>query len=234
MQEPASHRSLAQTLARLPRPILGMVDALAKAGYEAYLVGGCVRDLALGVPVRDFDIATSAPPQAVLERFPRAVPIGLRHGTVMIPTQAGPVDVTRFRAGPSIENDLAHRDFTMNALAADPRSGRLLDPHEGLADLAAGRLCAVGSPEARFAEDPLRALRGVRLAVVHSLDIDAACESAMRGAREALRQVPRERVRHELEQITQPIPRRCRLNRGELGLRQPLEVASHGRTRCRH
>jgi tRNA nucleotidyltransferase/poly(A) polymerase len=201
MQEPASHPSLAQTLAGLPSPVLEIVDALGAAGYEAYLVGGCVRDLALGVPVRDFDIASSAPPLAVLERFPRAVPIGLRHGTVMIPTPAGPVDVTRFRAGLRIEDDLAHRDFTMNALAADPRSGQLLDPHGGLADLAAGRLRAVGSAQARFAEDPLRALRGVRLAVAHSLDIDAECESAMGGTREALRRVPRERVRHELERI---------------------------------
>ena len=201
MQEPAPHPTLAPTLAGLPSPVLEIVDALVASGYEAYLVGGCVRDLVLGVPVRDFDIASSAPPQAVLERFPRAVPIGLRHGTVMIPTAAGPVDVTRFRAGPRIEDDLAHRDFTLNALAADPRSGRLLDPYEGLADLAAGRLRAVGSAEARFAEDPLRALRGVRLAVAHSFEIDAECESAMRGTREALRRVPRERVRRELEQI---------------------------------
>ncbi|NNL67506.1 MAG: CCA tRNA nucleotidyltransferase, partial [Myxococcales bacterium] len=160
-------------VACVPAAVRRILAALAAAGHPSVLVGGCVRDLLQGRPVHDFDVATPAPPEVVLERFARAVPIGLRHGTVMIPTEAGPVDVTTFRAAPgaapassadeALSRDLGLRDFTVNALAFRLDPPELIDRHGGLSDLAADRLRAVGSAEARLAEDPLRALRAARL-----------------------------------------------------------------------
>jgi len=92
--------------ARVPRGVRAVLEALWAAGEQAHLVGGCVRDLLLGAAVRDFDVATSGRPEPVLALFPRAVPIGLRHGTVMVPTPDGPVDVTSWRAGERIEHEM--------------------------------------------------------------------------------------------------------------------------------
>lgn len=184
---------------RIPAAVLRVLEELDRAGHAAFLVGGCVRDLLQGLTVRDFDVATAAAPERVLEVFPRAVPTGLRHGTVMVPTPVGPVDVTSFRAGPELADDLAHRDFTVNAIAWDPREDRIVDPFGGRADLAAGRLRAVGAAPDRLAEDPLRALRAVRLAAVLGLTLDAGLEAALAGAAPRLRDVARERVRRELE-----------------------------------
>jgi tRNA nucleotidyltransferase (CCA-adding enzyme) len=185
-------------LAGVPPAVLRLVRALTDAGHESVLVGGCVRDLLRGVAVSDFDVATAAPPEAVLSLFPRAVPIGLAHGTVMIPTEAGPVDVTSYRAGPSLAADLAHRDFTLNALAWSPEPPRLIDPFGGRLDLADGRLRAVGSAHERLAEDPLRILRGARLVAQLGVSADAELEQAMAEARATLDRVARERVRREL------------------------------------
>jgi tRNA nucleotidyltransferase (CCA-adding enzyme) len=182
----------------IPPVVRELVDGLAAAGHEAYLVGGCVRDLVQGRPPGDFDVATSASPEAVLSLYPTAVPIGLRHGTVMLPTAAGPVEVTSFRAGPRIEDDLGHRDFTLNAVAYDPRGRALLDPFDGLTDLLKRQLRAVRCAADRFAEDPLRALRAARLVSTFGLDIDPDVERAMSGAREGLQGVARERVRREV------------------------------------
>jgi tRNA nucleotidyltransferase (CCA-adding enzyme) len=185
----------------IPAAVRELVDRLTAAGHAAYLVGGCVRDLLRGRGAADFDIATSAPPEVVLQVFANAVPIGLQHGTVMVPAEGGPVDVTSFRAGPRIEDDLAHRDFTLNALAYDPRRRLLLDPFDGRSDLASGRLRAVRSAADRFAEDPLRALRAARLAATLELSIDSELERAIAAARAPLRAVARERVRRELTGI---------------------------------
>lgn len=185
-------------LTGVPEPVQRLVDELAAAGHPSFLVGGCVRDLLRGEVPRDFDVATAATPQQVLALFPRAVAIGVRHGTVMVPSRGGPVDVTHFRSGPSLEQDLAHRDFTINAIAYDPASSELIDPFEGCADLAKGRLRAVRSARERFDEDPLRALRGARLAAALELEVDPEVEDAMRGSVRALEGVARERVRQEL------------------------------------
>jgi len=150
--------------------------------------------------VHDFDVATPAPIERVLALFPRAIPIGLRHGTVMVPTPAGPVDVTRFRSGPRLVDDLAHRDFTLNAIAWSP-GGALVDPHDGVADLAAGRLRAVGDADARLAEDPLRALRAARLVAERGFTPDPALVAAMARAAPAVAGVAAERLRAELERL---------------------------------
>jgi len=186
---------------RVPAPVRELVRTLADAGHPTLLVGGCVRDLLRGEPVRDFDAATRASAEAVLELFPRAVPIGVRHGTVMIPTASGPVDVTALRAGSRIEDDLAHRDFTVNAIAFDPLGGELLDPFEGRADLARGRLRAVRSARERFREDPLRALRAARFAATLGLAPDPEVVSAMAECAGELGRVAVERIRAELDAL---------------------------------
>jgi len=191
-------RTTAIDAGSIPPAVRVLLDALRRAGHPSWLVGGCVRDLLRGrVPV-DFDVATPAGPDELLAVFPRAVPIGLRHGTVMVPTPAGPVDATSFRRGPKLEDDLAHRDFTINAMAYEPREERLVDPFGGLEDLARGRLRAVGRAEDRLAEDPLRALRACRLVATLGLAVDAELEAALPGARAGLATVARERVRQEL------------------------------------
>jgi tRNA nucleotidyltransferase (CCA-adding enzyme) len=162
------------------------------------LVGGGVRDLLRRALVRDFDLATSAAPDEVLALFPRAVATGIRHGTVMVPTPAGPVDVTTFRAGRRLEDDLARRDFTVNAMALDPRTGRLIDPFGGAADLGAGRLAAVGEARKRLEEDPLRALRAARLVATLGLHPTPELRSTLGSARSGLEHVARERIRQEL------------------------------------
>jgi tRNA nucleotidyltransferase/poly(A) polymerase len=184
---------------RVPAPIRALVATLEAAGYEAALVGGCVRDLARGAPVHDWDVATSAELPALLALFSTAVPIGARFGTVMVPTPAGPVDVTHHRGGGGLPDDLRLRDFTINALALCPGAAAPLDPCGGLPDLAAGRLRAVGSAAERLAEDPLRALRAARLVAELDLAVDPELERALPAVAPALADVAAERVRAELE-----------------------------------
>ncbi len=185
---------------RIPRPIQELLGTLLGDGQDAALVGGCVRDLLRGARVRDFDVTSSAPPERVLEIFPHAVPVGLRHGTVMVPTEAGPVDVTTWR-GASLEEDLGRRDLTVNAMAWDGNAGALVDPFAGRRDLAGGRLRAVGDAAARMAEDPLRALRAARLAAQLGFDVDSEVCDAMRDSAPALDGVARERLGAEIDAL---------------------------------
>ena len=185
----------------IPGPVRALLASLAEAGHPSFLVGGCVRDLLRGRAVADFDIATPASAEELLILLPRAIPIGLRHGTVMVPTRSGPVDVTSFRKGPRLEDDLAHRDFTVNAIAYDPHRDAVIDPFDGRADLARGLLRAVGCAADRLAEDPLRALRACRLVAVLGLRVDPQVEAALAGARAGLARVARERIRHELAEL---------------------------------
>jgi tRNA nucleotidyltransferase/poly(A) polymerase len=184
----------------LPEPVRAVLDRLTGAGHEAVLVGGCVRDRARQLPIHDWDVATAADAETILALFPRAVPIGLRFGTVMLPTASGPVDVTHYR-GPTLEADLARRDFTVNAVAFDAAAARVIDPFGGLADLAAGRLRAVGRPEERLAEDPLRALRAARLVAELGLTPEASLEQALSAQATALVKVAPERIRSELDRL---------------------------------
>ncbi len=196
---------------------LRVAEALRQAGGEAYLVGGAVRDVLLGRAPGDVDLATNLTPDRVSALFPFSVPTGIAHGTVTVwLTRERPgkgVEVTTYRSEGSysdgrhpdsvqfereIEADLARRDFTINAIAADPETGELKDPHQGVADLEAGRLRAVGDPRARFREDGLRTMRAVRLAAQLGLEIESATLAAIPDALDIVRKVAVERLRDEL------------------------------------
>ena len=199
---------------------------LWEAGYEAYPVGGCVRDLLLGRTPPDWDVTTSALPEQVMALFPGAVPTGLRHGTVTLPTRGGPVEVTTFRTEggyadgrhpdavsfrATLREDLARRDFTVNAMALD-RDGTVIDPFGGRADLAARLLRCVGDPALRFREDALRMFRAVRFSA--QLDF-ALCDDlppAIRANAGRASALSAERVHGELEAILlSPRPERAGL-----------------------
>ena len=184
----------------VPPPVLEVCRVLSEAGYAAFLVGPGLRDLLRGVRPPHFELATNASVSALASLYPTAVLIGSQHDTLMIPTRAGPVDVSSFRTG-TLDGDLGHRDFSINALAYDAKRDRLLDPFGGRKHLAEGLLCAVRSARDRFDEDPLRALRGVRLAATLGLRLDPEVEAALATAPNLLGRIPREAVRRELVAI---------------------------------
>lgn len=182
----------------IPEPVLRTAAALARAGYPAYLVGGSVRDALLGREPRDWDLATSAPGEAVARLFRRVNPVGLRHNTVGVFAEPLWIEVTTFRdPGVTLEGDLGLRDFTINAMALEPATGRLIDPLGGRADLAAGRLRACLDAAARFAEDPLRALRAARFVAELGLAPDPSLAAACKATLGAFEAVAPERVRDE-------------------------------------
>jgi tRNA nucleotidyltransferase (CCA-adding enzyme) len=188
----------------LPAALQPIFGTLASDGHRSVLVGPCVRALLGGRVVRDFQVATSAPAERVLGLFPHAVPIAPGYATIMVPTSAGPVDVTRYREGERLDDDLARRDFTINAIAYDPISDggpKLIDPQGGLLDLEAGRLRTVGPARASLEEDPLRALRAARLVAELSLTTSLEIEDAMAGARPALRSLAARCLRPEISRL---------------------------------
>lgn len=198
----------------LPEPITEIIRALETAGYEAYVVGGCVRDACLGLTPQDYDLCTSALPEQTEQVFShkRLVLAGKKHGTVGVVTDDSVVEITTFRTEgsyrdnrhpdwvrfvPDVESDLARRDFTVNAVAYSPSRG-YVDPFGGREDLKKGLLRAVGDPEKRFQEDSLRILRGVRFAVRYGLQVDVATEAAMFSQAALMDNLARERVFDEL------------------------------------
>ena len=196
-----------------------IIGELEKHGHEAYLVGGCVRDLCLGRTPQDWDIATSALPEYVQQIFPRTVATGLRHGTVTVLLESAQglkhYEVTTYRMdgeyldgrrpvqvtfGVSLEEDLRRRDFTINAMAFNPRTG-LKDFFGGREDLHDKLIRAVGDPEQRFAEDALRMLRAVRFASQLGYDIARGTEQAIVVKSHLLARISKERIRDELMKI---------------------------------
>jgi tRNA nucleotidyltransferase (CCA-adding enzyme) len=203
----------------IPEDVLAVCKRLRDAGHQAHLVGGGIRDMLLGRPPADFDVATSALPEPVMALFGSryAIPTGLQHGTVTVlaGTAERPrhVEVTTFRGegeyldgrrpstvhfSATLEEDLARRDFTMNAIAYDPVAGVVTDPFGGQRDLAARLVRAVGDPLQRFREDGLRPMRAVRQATQLGFTIDPPTQSAINATLNVFRMVSAERVRDEL------------------------------------
>ncbi|GAA3405097.1 CCA tRNA nucleotidyltransferase [Paenibacillus hodogayensis] len=188
---------------------------LVQAGYEAYFVGGCVRDKLIGKPLKDIDIATSALPETVLELFERTVPTGLAHGTVTVLMERHPFEVTTFRKESEYEQyrrpkevefisdlneDLRRRDFTINAMAL-AEDGRIIDPFGGQRDLVGCLIRAVGDPLERFGEDALRMLRGIRFACEYGFGIEDDTWEALVDHAPLLVHVAMERVYAELTKM---------------------------------
>jgi tRNA nucleotidyltransferase/poly(A) polymerase len=175
-----------------------LLARLVASGREAVVLGACARDLARGVVPASFEIATAAPLAELLALFPRGAVTG--RDQLTLASAAGPVDVHPFRGGDGLEVELTRRDFTLHALAITSE-GAWLDPHGGRADLAAGRLRATADPEARFSEDPLRALRAARLVSELGVDLEfASFVAAQRVAAKATMQLTA-RVRGELARL---------------------------------
>ena len=194
-----------------------LLDALHAAGYAAYAVGGCVRDSLLGRTAHDWDLCTSALPQQVMELFgtEQCIPTGLQHGTVTIKYGGQLYETTTFRTEgsytdgrhpdevqfvPDVQEDLARRDFTINAMAYNEAEG-LVDPFGGQADLQNGLLRAVGEPQQRFTEDALRILRLYRFAARFGFALDAATARAARQLAPHLDCISAERIQEELAKL---------------------------------
>ena len=194
-----------------------LLDALHGAGYAAYAVGGCVRDSLLGLTPHDWDLCTSALPRQVLDRFgaEQCIPTGLQHGTVTVKYGGKLYEMTTFRTEgsysdgrhpdsvafvPDVKEDLARRDFTINAMAYSAEEG-LIDPFGGQKDLARGLVRAVGVPHQRFTEDALRILRLYRFAARFGFEIDPATGQAARELCAHLDCVSTERITEELTRL---------------------------------
>ncbi len=186
--------------------------ALRDRGHRAWIVGGCVRDVIMGRPVSDWDVCTDAKPEQMLATFPRAIPTGLKHGTITVVKNKVHYEVTTLRGEGSysdgrrpdevhfvddISDDLLRRDFTVNAMAVDSESYALVDPWGGRRDLDAKILRAVGDPRARFAEDGLRVLRAARFSAQLEFGLDPETERAIPETLDTYRKVSLERIRDE-------------------------------------
>jgi putative nucleotidyltransferase with HDIG domain len=193
-----------------------VIRRLREAGHQGWLVGGCVRDLLLGRPPKDFDVATDARPERVSELFARSEQVGAHFGVVLVRQDGAQVEVATFRSDHAYSDgrrpdsvrfetdarqDVLRRDFTINALLLDPESGEVLDYAGGRADLTNHVVRAIGNPAARFREDHLRLLRAVRFAARLGFRIEPATLAAIQGRHGLILKVSAERVRDELVRI---------------------------------
>jgi len=203
--------------ALVPRSAMRVCETLQKAGYHAYIVGGAVRDLLLGIAPKDFDVATNATPEQVKSHFRRAIIIGRRFRLVHVMFGQETIEVSTFRA---LENpdrqtdahgrvladnlfgeqneDAARRDFSVNALYYDPTTQQVLDYHDGVRDLRHRRLRMIGDPEARYREDPVRMLRAVRFAAKLGFEIDDATREPIHRMASLIENVPAARLFDEM------------------------------------
>jgi len=200
-----------------PRELADQICAtLRRSGHQAYLVGGCVRDLLLGRDPSDYDISTDARPERVQELFPRSLAVGAKFGVILVVEDGAEVEVATFRSdvgysdgrhpdhvvySHSPKEDVRRRDFTINGLLMDPATREVLDFVDGRADLRAGIVRAIGDPRARFAEDKLRMMRAVRFAARFGFRIDPETLAAAQELAAQVTQVSPERIREELTKL---------------------------------
>lgn len=216
---PASSADLARLAAAVPANVVDVCDKIAESGFQAVAVGGAVRDVLRGAEPGDWDLATSAHPDEIVKLFRHTIPTGLQHGTVTIVTGRGVerhIEVTTYRGegaytdarrpdsvvfGVPLQEDLARRDLTVNAIAYDVAKEQIFDPFGGVADLHAGVLRAVGVAVDRFTEDGLRVMRAVRFAAQLGFVLEPETEAGIRPALPSLAKVSRERVSDELRKL---------------------------------
>lgn len=202
---------------RVPQSVAFAVQQLNTAGFEAYPVGGCVRDMLRGLQPHDWDITTSATPDEIMAVFTseKLIPTGLQHGTVTLLKDGLPLEITTFRIdgtyadgrhpdsvtfSRSLKEDLARRDFTVNAMALDLENG-VVDLFSGQQDLKDKIIRCVGNPDKRFDEDALRVLRALRFAAVLGFDIEPETAAAIRRHKEHLQAVSAERITEEMSKL---------------------------------
>lgn len=192
-----------------------IIDALYDKGFEAYIVGGCVRDSLMGKMPKDWDIATNALPNEVQSIFDKAIPTGIKHGTVTVVHDNMNYEVTTYRVdgeyldmrrpkdvsfSKNIIEDLSRRDFTINAMAYNDRAG-LVDEFDGIKDISNKTIKCVGDPNKRFNEDALRIIRAVRFSSKLGFDIDEETLSSMKNNSNNIEQISFERINYEIEEI---------------------------------
>ena len=198
---------------KIPPKTEYVIEQLEQNGFEAYIVGGCVRDMLLGLEPFDFDVTTSAKPEEIMGIFDKTVPTGIKHGTVTVIIDKEPIEVTTFRTESgysdsrhpekvefvtSLAEDLSRRDFTVNAIAYNNRSG-IIDCFGSMRDLESKTLRAVGAPSKRFSEDALRILRLFRFASTLGFAIDERTLDAALKQSDGLKNISRERIATELK-----------------------------------
>lgn len=198
----------------VPESVLYIIEKFNKANFQAFAVGGCIRDRMLGIDPKDWDVCSSATPEEALRVFAddRIIPTGIKHGTVTVIARGEPIEVTTFRTDGEYSDsrhpdkvifvgdlisDLKRRDFTINAMAWSPESG-LIDPFGGKEDLSERCIRCVGDPEIRFREDVLRVIRGLRFSSSLGFSIEENTAQALRNAAEMLALLPGERIFPEL------------------------------------
>lgn len=205
----------------MPKSVRAIVGILKKEGFEAYPVGGCVRDSLLGEEPKDWDVTTIARPEKVMgifeaQRGYKVFPTGLKHGTVTVVHEGEPYEVTTFRTEGTykdhrrpdaveftsrVEEDLRRRDFTVNAMAYDIYDEYVIDPYGGVSDLEKGLIRCVGNPSTRFDEDALRILRALRFSSVLGFEIEEDSRKSLVELRETLNLIAVERIKGEMDKL---------------------------------
>ncbi len=187
---------------QIPKFVIFILNRLKRSDHKAYIVGGAVRDFCLKRPITDWDVTTTATPSEIKAIFSDTRLFSLKHDTVTLVDSTNHYEVTTFRGEKNdIRGDLNHRDFTINAMAFDSETGEILDPLGGKTDIKQKLLRAVGDPEARFMEDPLRLLRAVRFATELTFIVEPETLNNLTRMASLIRPVAAERIREELMKI---------------------------------